>query len=550
MDLRGMSARDRFPILLRERFFSKGIAGAYCVAFALVHILFFRNKFFDINRCKYYLFVISAYSAFALAALAAVCEAVGRRGLRPSPTGENRGWKRFLHPAVGIALMCLSAIVSTAFTDEPIASVTGQNGRYAGLLFIGATCILYSFALWMRLPLRRVLAALSVSLGLCSLLGVLNFLGWDPLHFYVPSLSQAYWGDFLSTIGNINFFSACVCLLTGLSAGLFLRSKGVRSAVWLGAYCASILGLLASRSDGALIALAGVFFAMLLFGLRGKGECSRAFVLFAATSASAFLMYWLCRARLDYYRSFKDSIAGVVIKEFETTGCATLAFLLIAVLLRLPKKEDRAAVALWRVQKVLGALALIAVAAVIGSIVYFTYVNTEYELTGFLSRLRFSDTWGTFRGFIWNRTWRMYLDLPLAQKFFGTGPETLMKHIVANYNTEMIELTGITFDNAHNEFLHYLFTIGALGLAGYLAAIIGCYRLLVRRARESAVLYAIYLAISGYLLQSVFNIAQPETTPVLILLLALGCRRDVPFAQYRLFGRPKPGTGERTVPEP
>jgi hypothetical protein len=85
----------------------------------------------------------------------------------------------------------------------------------------------------------------------------------------------------------------------------------------------------------------------------------------------------------------------------------------------------------------------------------------------------------------------------------------------------MVTLTGILFDNAHNEFLQLLITTGAAGLLGYLLLVVGAMRSVWRGMRKNAAMYAVYLALCAHLAQSFFNIAQPETTPAVFLLLAV-----------------------------
>ena len=51
-------------------------------------------------------------------------------------------------------------------------------------------------------------------------------------------------------------------------------------------------------------------------------------------------------------------------------------------------------------------------------------------------------------------------------KIFGYGPETF-RVLMENYY--LGELGNVIFDNAHNEYLHYLITIGLFGMLSYMA---------------------------------------------------------------------------------
>jgi len=139
-----------------------------------------------------------------------------------------------------------------------------------------------------------------------------------------------------------------------------------------------------------------------------------------------------------------------------------------------------------------------------------------------MTYLRMDKNWGTFRGFIWKKTVVLYGQLPFVHKLFGIGPDCLKPLLVNKCYDEMVQLTGILFDNAHNEYLQLLITTGAVGLLGYLTMIFGAMRSLARRMHDQPAMLACFLALCAHLVQSVFNIAQPETTPAVFLLLAVG----------------------------
>ena len=76
-------------------------------------------------------------------------------------------------------------------------------------------------------------------------------------------------------------------------------------------------------------------------------------------------------------------------------------------------------------------------------------------------------------------------------------------------------------DTAHNEYLQYLVTNGALGLLSYLAAIVLALRTGIRRSVEQPVFRGIVIAVLAYAAQAVVNIAQPASTPLFFVLLGL-----------------------------
>ena len=81
-----------------------------------------------------------------------------------------------------------------------------------------------------------------------------------------------------------------------------------------------------------------------------------------------------------------------------------------------------------------------------------------------LSIFDFNYKWGTYRGYIWTKCVELFNEAPLMRKLFGYGQETVRMLTVSNFHDEMLDITGKVYDNAHNELLQYLLTIGFLEL--------------------------------------------------------------------------------------
>ena len=79
---------------------------------------------------------------------------------------------------------------------------------------------------------------------------------------------------------------------------------------------------------------------------------------------------------------------------------------------------------------------------------------------------------------------------------------------------------------AHNEYLNYLVTVGILGTAAYITALVSTVVHAIRCGKTDLIAPVLCAAIIGYASQAVVSIAQPITTPLFILFVALcaGCR--------------------------
>jgi len=88
---------------------------------------------------------------------------------------------------------------------------------------------------------------------------------------------------------------------------------------------------------------------------------------------------------------------------------------------------------------------------------------------------------------------------------------------------------GQVFDNAHNEYLQYLVTIGALGLITYVVFLVAAgWRMVVRRNGNRYIVGCLF-AVLCYGTQALVNLSLPIATPIMWLLLSVGmaaCREE------------------------
>ena len=166
------------------------------------------------------------------------------------------------------------------------------------------------------------------------------------------------------------------------------------------------------------------------------------------------------------------------------------------------------------------ACAIVALAAAAALFLFYTYVDTDTKLTGMLKLFRFRDKWGTNRGGVWVRCMKLFAQSDWRVKLFGFGPDLLKKPLADAYGAEIAAYCNLSFNNAHNEYIQYLLTHGALGLTAYLTFAVGACASLFRRARKSAAAACLLAGALAYLLHAAVNVNQPITTPLLFLFLS------------------------------
>ena len=602
-------------------------ACAFAAGVALLHPLIFDDFFFNINRFKFGVFAVSAYAGLIVFLL--LC-AARRRAL----AGEIRQPFSLSAADWGMGAFAVLAAASTILSDDALSALTGDEGRLCGLVFILALAAMHVIVSRAQNADAWAAGGLLISGSLCALLGVLNFFKIDPFGFY-PRLNQKSVDGFISTIGNVDFFSAFLCLFLPAAVAAFMRGGCWVRRLSVFPILLGTGAVIAARADGALIALASAILTALCLGalplpapsesrqhsdsaaprleanLAESAPCSeendapsrfrRTLSSLAASlhgkaadadeekkprsqrEARACKHLALAGSSEDgapsRFRRTLSSLAASLHgkatgadeekklhpqREARTRMCLALACLMAGLFLvgaatrlwpdaTLSLKDHAcarlaahpllfAALSLLLTAAAYGLLhtrrekpvfpaprtflltllacAIVALAAAAALFLFYTYVDTDTKLTGMLKLFRFRDKWGTNRGGVWVRCMKLFAQSDWRVKLFGFGPDLLKKPLADAYGAEIAAYCNLSFNNAHNEYIQYLLTHGALGLTAYLTFAVGACASLFRRARKSAAAAGLLAGALAYLLHAAVNVNQPITTPLLFLFLS------------------------------
>ena len=602
-------------------------ACAFAAGVALLHPLIFDDFFFNINRFKFGVFAVSAYAGLIVFLL--LC-AARRRAL----AGEIRQPFSLSAADWGMGAFAVLAAASTILSDDAFSALTGDEGRLCGLVFILALAAMHVIVSRAQNADAWAAGGLLISGSLCALLGVLNFFKIDPFGFY-PRLNQKSVDGFISTIGNVDFFSAFLCLFLPAAVAAFMR--GGRWVRRLSVF-PILLGtgaVIAARADGALIALASAILTALCLGalplptpseskqhadsaappsetnlaesapcseendapsrfrrtlsslaasLHGKaadadeekkprlqqeararkhpalaGSCedgapsrfrrtlsslaaslhgkatgadeekklhpqrearARMCLALACLMAGLFLVGAATRLWPDATLSLKDHACARLAAHPLLFAALSLLLTAAAYGLLHTRREKPVFPAPRTFLLTLLACAIVALAAAAALFLFYTYVDTDTKLTGMLKLFRFRDKWGTNRGGVWVRCMKLFAQSDWRVKLFGFGPDLLKKPLADAYGAEIAAYCNLSFNNAHNEYIQYLLTHGALGLTAYLTFAVGACASLFRRAHKNAAAACLLAGALAYLLHAAVNVNQPITTPLLFLFLS------------------------------
>lgn len=470
-----------------------------CAVFLGVPLIF-SNLYFNITETKHTVFLVlsGGYLLLLLFARIAFPPDYGVRLPRVQP-----------HPAVfALVALFVFGVVGALLSQYPDEVFWGQNNRYQGLLTL-CTYAVVVFALSYRtIDLGWSLRALALGASLASLLGLLNHFGLDPFGFYT-NLRAADQGRFLSTLGNADFYGAYLVLVFPVVLGLFIHAERLRARLLATLALVSVcFGTLVAGSDSAALGLivVALAFPLLLFGdARAMRRLALGWGIFFL-SAFVFGLLSGVLPSATYLSYFTSALSRAVF----SLPLAAASFALWLLLGRAGQER------LLRLKKPYWITLCAAFGLGLIALVLLNTVLAELSI-GSLSRyLRFSASWGTDRGKIWTFVMHFYTTLSPAQKLFGAGSGAL-------FHADSVKplFSDAALDTAHNEYLQYLVTNGALGLLSYLAAIVLALRTGIRRSVEQPVFRGIVIAVLAYAAQAVVNIAQPASTPLFFVLLGL-----------------------------
>lgn len=485
----------------------------YLLAMFSIFLFFFRNYYFDITPAKYAFFqtatLILIGASMMLTCLLFICT-------KPKLTNIISALHDLSITDWGFLLMLGSHIITTFLAENPYESWSGSNGRQMGLLFTFLiTSMYFLVSRWYRQEMSIIVVYLC-SASLVTVLGIVNFFGYDPLQFSVL-LSNFDIQRYLSTIGNITFFAHLICLSLPLSCVLFIHATHKNSKIIYGCFILSgFAGLFISNLDGAYLGMIA-FFAFLLFDCLSSYHKMIKFIYITMLGLfTGKLLFILSLFLPDLGRGFATISYWIVSSNITTVALCLLTFIYIVAI----RREDRfLKLPYARIAKSYLITLLVIIVIILSVFFYFSVIDTTSDIGVAQNYLRYNDDWGTGRGITWNRLIPLYQnDFSFLGKLFGNGLDSVRSLMVNNYTAGDIA----AYDNAHNEYIQYLVTSGIVGLISYLILFISIQVRLYKHGKQDPLMIGILGCLIAHGMQAITGLNQPITTPLLFILIAMG----------------------------
>ena len=463
---------------------------------------------------------------------------------------------RFMPLSVSdVAFLCFYgfAAISTLVSDYTRQSFFGLFINSRGMVIGGRNngLLLLTFYLLVYLCITRryvfkdyVIAIYLVFSSFVAFLAIVNYFFIDILGIYGGYLNlwELFEGkdgkatailNFGSTLGNKNLISSFMCLFLPVAVMSFVLIEKRWMKILSGiAICFAYGGLLCADSGSGILGLVVILAVMAIFSARSYTSLKRYLLALAILFAAGKLVRLFSYIMDDRCKGF-ESVNRFLLYS-KKMYLPIILFAALFILMQVFEKKLAPRYPKKAVMITLTVLTLGSILAAVGSIVYFSCINTEAELSENLSRLlRFDENWGTHRGYYWIHGMEKYGDFSFLHKLFGNGPDTAYIVMEPFFPDMVVKFDEGSTDCVHNEFLNYLITQGIMGLLSYLTLLTAVAVRALRRAKNNPFVLIFLSAVICYAVQSTVNLYQPITTPVFFLFLSMteALNRSTPLKQ-------------------
>lgn len=484
--------------------------------------LVFHNKYFDILITKYFYYCACTIVMVIILIFNCVLniDKIDRSLLKSKIKGM---YKNLTLADYSVILFYAVAFVSTISSNYVYESFWGNEGRFTGL-FLTTWYVISYFCInrFWRFNIKFIDIIIFSGVLVCAF-GITDYFNLDILNFK-GAMIDSQRNIFTSTIGNINTYTAYVGIIAAISSVLFTTERKMKKMIFY-FFCMviSFFAIIMGTSDNAYLSLGSLFAFLPLYLFKDNNGIKKYIIVLTTFLTVIQVIGWINNNFGDQVSVLLDSSFKLLIGIKELSFLSIILWLVVLIWFMIEHLKNteviyygNSLIYFW-----LAFLAIIFLGVLY--VLYDCNFNGNYEKYGSLSAyFLFNDEWGTHRGYIWRNAMECYLDMSWWKKIVGYGPETfgiLMLQKTANNPYKEI------FDNAHNEYLHLLTTVGFMGLISYISFVIGVIVSGIKYHINKPHIVAVLFGVVCYSVQAFVNLNLPIATPIFWVLLAIGSTR-------------------------
>ena len=488
---------------------------AYVYMFLLlgVYPLVYDDHYFNITITKYHFFMFASGVYLILAILGYIVEANMRQYYHYKPLlTESISKKRYFRPEFWMLAFLMANLFAWFCAPDKKDAFYGTQGRHMGLLAYFILAAVFLLLAFRYRPHMVCFVVFSASSAFAYIVAICQHMENDFLDLKYHIAENQY-TKFISTFGNINIYACFLSISIPVFLAVYVFAKEWYYRMIAGTMLVvGGINILISNSDSVFVGLfAGFFVLGILAYMQGRLRyfCSGVFWVMMGN----LILGVINRYAVTRYDEKRGGLA-IVLNRLDFALFACIVVLVVYLLVRLAGKVWRNKLESLNKKKVVWIFC--------SACAVFFVVFVIFGIKSGSSFFRFDDKWGSYRGYIWRKIVEVYGDAPAVNKLFGYGNETVRVTLKSVCYNEMVSVTGKVYDNAHNELLQYLFTLGIVGLLSYLGLVISSVVYMIKNAHRHIWICVCIGATVSYFAQSILNLNQPITTPYFFAFLAMG----------------------------
>lgn len=420
-----------------------------------------------------------------------------------------------------LILYTMFIVVSYVFSKYKAGNLWGIYNWRIGFLPLILIAVMTFLIIHLWTGNRWIVAAIGSVSAIVFLLGVCN-------RFSVyPIIIKPMQVEFISTLGNINWFCGYLSVIAPIGIGMFVFGEYTDSTeqwkkMYWGMYAALCFVTAFSQGSDSVYLWYGSLFVVLLWIVAEKKIWLQNWLIL-------FIMWALSAQFVRLVKFLAPGCFNYEAHKYLINSNFTLVLALIASIVYLMLFSGK--IIQWKItDRLIRNLRILIVASILGSVLVWLGVsacNTIVGIPGLEENTLFllNEKWGSDRGAIMTIALDLWLDMPLVQKLFGCGPDSFYYYAysiseVSEYLREAFDDAVLT--NAHCELLTSMINIGLVGTLSFVGIFVAFVYRCIKKGKEQPLLYIPAVCVACYFVHNLVSFAQVINYPYVFFIMGMG----------------------------
>lgn len=458
----------------------------------------FKEGYYTIGTDKFLFFRNTGFILICLLPFVCIYKIISRKKQQFS----------FSSTDISVLLYGIVVCLSYCFCNYKDIAFWGIDGWYMGMFSQLLFVVLYFFISRFFIDIKKGFVIIIMASFVIFFLGGLN-------RFQIYPIEMAGMNSgFISTIGNINWYSGYWAVLFPIGLGCYIYAEKWWTKVLTGIYC--IVGFMTGitqGSDSGYLAMGAIYF--LLFFVC----CTSAKKMLAYLESGIFfcVVSQVIRVIRFYYpkqMNYETPLINMMTKT-SFTLYAGIILIFMWIFIFVVEKRHGIADKVWIMirRAVLFTFFLLCILFVL-SVLYAIVVKN--------GRLYISDEFGSGRGAAWKASLEMFMSFGFTNRLIGVGSDCFSACIYNEYDgvSKIYNQFGdLVLTNAHNEWLTTLVNHGLWGLFSYVSIFVSMIYRCMKKKETIVAIFAV--SIFSYMIHNAVSFQQVINCSAVFLVMGL-----------------------------